>query len=72
VSPAWVGEACSAALPDGWTLHCLRHRFATRAYAKTHDLRAVQLLLGHSSPAVTQCYVGVSGADLRSAMSAAQ
>jgi integrase/recombinase XerC len=71
VTPEWVGEQCAAALPNGWTLHALRHRFATRAYAGSHDLRAVQELLGHSSPAITQRYVAVSAADLRMAMLAA-
>jgi integrase len=39
--------------------HHLRHRFATRAYRHTRDLRAVQQLLGHSSPTTTARYVGV-------------
>jgi integrase len=64
----WVGELCTNALPRPWTLHTLRHSFATRAYAGSRDLRAVQLLLGHSSPAVTQRYVAVSDAALRAAM----
>ena len=68
LSEEWVGELCAAALPDPWTLHTLRHAFATRAYAVSRDLRAVQLLLGHSSPAVTQRYVAVSDAALRAAM----
>jgi integrase len=32
------------------TVHSLRHRFASRAYAGTRDLRAVQTLFGHSKP----------------------
>lgn len=71
LSPEWVGEACSVALPAGWTLHALRHLFATKAYAATHDLRAVQILLGHSSPTVTQRYVAIGDAELRAVMSAA-
>jgi len=39
--------------------HHLRHRFATRAYRHTRDLRAVQELLGHSSPTTTARYVAV-------------
>ena len=34
----------------------LRHRFATQAYNGTHDLRAVQQLLGHSRPETTARY----------------
>ena len=71
VSPRWVGQMCAAALPGDWTLHGLRHRFATRAYARSRDLRAVQELLGHASPAITQRYVAVSEMNLRAAMNAA-
>jgi site-specific recombinase XerD len=71
VTPEWVGELCANALPNGWTLHALRHLFATKAYAATHDLRAVQILLGHSSPSVTQRYVAVGAAELRAVMAAA-
>lgn len=38
------------------TLHQLRHRFATRAFAVHGDLRVVQELMGHSSPATTAVY----------------
>ena len=41
------------------TLHQYRARFATQAYNACHDLRAVQELLGHTSPATTQRYVAV-------------
>jgi len=72
ISPRWVGQACAAVLPDPWTLHSCRHRYATRAYAGTRDLRSVQTLLGHTSPGITQRYVAVTGVDLRAAMDAAQ
>lgn len=71
VTPAWVGTLCSTALGPKATVHGLRHRFASRAYHGTHDLRAVQTLLGHSSPATTQRYVAVDDAELRAAMNAA-
>lgn len=35
----------------------LRHRAASRAYAGSHDLRAVQEFLGHRSPTTTAQYV---------------
>ena len=38
------------------TCHALRHWFATSIYRSTTDLRLVQELLGHSSPATTQVY----------------
>jgi integrase len=68
VSARWVGKLCSDALGDGFTLHSLRHRFGTVAYRGSRDLRAVQELLGHSTPVITQRYVQVSGAALRAAM----
>ena len=71
VSPRWVGHMCAEALPGDWTLHGLRHRFATRAYARSRDLRAVQELLGHASPVTTQRYTLVTASELRAAADAA-
>lgn len=71
VTPEWVGISCARVLPGSWSLHKLRHRFATRAYRGTHDIRAVQELLGHSSVAITQRYVACDGDDMRAAMMAA-
>ncbi len=47
--------------------HDLRATFATAAYNKSKDLRAVQELLGHADPAQTQVYVDVSEGSLRNA-----
>lgn len=71
LSPARVGELVSALMPDGWTAHTLRHRFATAAYAPQRDLLAVQALLGHASPATTQRYVQLPDDALRAAISGA-
>jgi integrase len=45
------------------TLHQLRHWFATKAYAQSHDIYAVQKLLGHANPNTTAIYarLDVSG-----------
>ncbi|WP_245945875.1 tyrosine-type recombinase/integrase [Corynebacterium senegalense] len=65
VSPGWLGKQVSRALGDGGTAHTLRHRYASVAYGHTHDLRAVQTLLGHASVATTQVYTAVDDAAVR-------
>lgn len=57
LSPAYVGKRIRDLLPDDWTMHTLRHRFGTRAYALKSDLLMVQELLGHASPSTTRRYV---------------
>lgn len=41
----------------GWNPHSLRHAGATAAWNETHDLRAVQEMLGHASLATTERYL---------------
>lgn len=59
LSSKHLGKLISRLLPPGVTMHALRHRFATRAYAVDRDTFAVQQLLGHASAATTQRYVQV-------------
>lgn len=66
LSPRYVGKLATRALPDQWTLHTLRHRFATRAYGADRDVFTVQRLLGHASPATTQRYVALDTSGMRS------
>lgn len=66
-----VGELAVEALPHPWTLHSLRHRFATRAHEASRDLIAVSRLLGHASVATTQRYVATDAARLRAVARAA-
>lgn len=67
-SPRWVGKLATRVLPGAWTLHTLRHRFATRVYTETGDLITLQELLGHASVATTQRYVATPRERLRAAM----
>ena len=72
MTPRSVGNVVTDALPDGWTMHTLRHRFATRAYRGSRNLRAVQTLLGHASVATTERYTAVDDDEVRAAMMAAR
>lgn len=65
VSAHYIGKRISALLPEGTTMHALRHRFATRVYAVNHDLLSLQELLGHSSPNTTRVYVSTDAASRR-------
>ncbi|WP_238589691.1 tyrosine-type recombinase/integrase [Mycobacteroides abscessus] len=71
LSARWVGKLCAAAMPGVWTMHKLRHRFSTRAYQRTRNLRALQQLLGHASVATTQIYTAVDDDEMRETMLAA-
>lgn len=68
MTPGTITRRVAAALPDGWTAHTLRHRFASQAYATERDLRAVQELLGHASPTTTARYTQVPGTALTAAV----
>jgi site-specific recombinase XerD len=52
------------------TPHWLRHTFATRLYARTHDLAVVQRALCHAAIASTLVYSRASDVDLRRALDA--
>lgn len=63
-----VSYRMSQVLPARWSAHTLRHRFATASYRATHDLRAVQELLGHSNPTTTARYTQASDSALVAAV----
>lgn len=68
VNADYVANRLERVLPDGFTAHSLRHRFATMAYRGSHDLRAVQQLLGHSDPGTTARYTLVGQDELTAAV----
>jgi len=49
-----------AGIKSGSGLHCLRHSFATHLLENGHDIRRVQVLMGHAKLSTTMIYLHVS------------
>lgn len=63
VVPGTVSNCCNSYLHDMGipdTLHSLRHRFGSRFYQESLDLRLTQETLGHGSPLTTAGYAAYS------------
>jgi integrase len=71
ISAAWAGACISRLMPPGWTMHRLRHRYASKGFAGTRNLRAVQEALGHASVATTERYTAITRDDVRAVSEAA-
>ncbi len=64
----YFAKALKDARIDGFRFHDLRHTFASWFIMRTNDLPALQRILGHSTPMMTQRYAHLSKGHLASAM----
>jgi integrase len=71
LTPRTVGMMVSAVMPDGWSMHKLRHRYATRGLDRTGNLLLVRDALGHASVATTQIYTKIVTEQMRTIADAA-
>lgn len=71
LSAGHIGKLVNRALPDSWTVHTLRHRYATLAFRGSRNLRAVQTLMGHASILTTERYTQVTDDETRAAAACA-
>lgn len=71
LSPMAVGKLVGSLMPTGWSMHKLRHRFASRSLSRTKDLLTLRDALGHTSVATTQIYTRSPDGRLRELMEAA-
>jgi integrase/recombinase XerC len=65
IEKAFKRNASRAGLPSHYSIHCLRHTYASHLYkAGDYNLRLVQKQLGHSNSRTTEVYADVLNPDL--------
>lgn len=67
LSARWLGKLVNRAMGGEWTIHSLRHSFASRV-RRLYDLDVAQELLGHASANTTRIYAVVPRDELRAAV----
>lgn len=65
IEKAFKRNAMRSGLPSHYSIHCLRHTYASHLYkAGGYNLRLVQKQLGHSNSRTTEVYADVLNPDL--------
>ena len=57
-----------AGLPEHYSIHCLRHTYATFLLKASGNLKLVQIQLGHSSIKTTEVYISLIEKDTDKAL----
>jgi len=70
LSPRWVGTVVSRLIAGDYSMHKLRHAFATQIVHEQPNIVVAQRLLGHRSLATTQRYVKPDRDLMRAAVEA--
>lgn len=71
LSPRWVGTLIGRLLPEPFTMHTLRHRFATASHDVDPDLLTLAQVMGHSSVETLRRYIKIRDTRRRELVNAA-
>jgi len=70
VTPDYIADRLERVLPRPFSPHSLRHYAGTKWYQASHDITAVQHLLGHADVSTTMRYIQVNHDALTAAVNA--